>query len=73
MICRRFQIAVSLIISIAAGIASLNNLAWVHIERASQAYEQAVARGDAAAIAALHTPGTVVMPPGMDAVRGRDA
>jgi uncharacterized protein (TIGR02246 family) len=52
---------------------SLNNLAWVHIERAAQAYEQAVTRGDAAAIAALHTPGTVVMPPGTEAVRGRDA
>jgi uncharacterized protein (TIGR02246 family) len=53
--------------------ASLNNLAWVAVERANLAYEQAIARGDAEAIGALHTPGAVLLPPGSSTINGRAA
>jgi tetratricopeptide (TPR) repeat protein len=53
--------------------ASLNNLAWVGVERGNLAYEQAVTRGDAEAIGAIHTPGTTLLPPGAAAISGRSA
>ena len=53
--------------------ASLNNLAWVGVERANRAYEAAIASGDAEAIGALHTPGAVLLPPGAPTINGRAA
>ena len=53
--------------------ASANNLARVGIERSNRRFEQAVASGDADAVAALYTAGAVAYPPGAPPVRGREA
>ena len=49
------------------------NLARVALERTDLRFEQAVARGDADAIAALYTPNAIVMAPDMPLIRGRAA
>ncbi len=48
-------------------------LARIGIERSNRRFEQAVANGDADAVAALYTTGAVAYPPDAPPVRGREA
>ncbi len=49
------------------------NLARIGIERTNRRFEQAVANGDADAVAALYTAGAMVFPPDMEPIQGREA
>ncbi|PAP75459.1 tetratricopeptide repeat protein [Rubrivirga marina] len=53
--------------------ASADHLVRIAMERSDLRFEQAVAGGDADAIAALYTENAMVMPPGAPPVQGRDA
>jgi len=53
--------------------ASQDQLVEIAIRRANRTFEQAVASGDAEAVAALYTAGAVAYPPDAPPVRGREA
>ncbi len=64
-----------LALALVAGAATVSSAedARAAIEAGSKAFMAAVARGDAAAIAALYTSTAEVLPPGGQAVQGREA
>jgi uncharacterized protein (TIGR02246 family) len=63
------------VLALVAGAAAVSSAEDVRtaIEANSKAFTAAVARGDAAAIAALYTSTAQVLPPGGQAAQGRDA
>src|SRR5512143_1054449 len=64
-----------LLLALVAGAPTVSNAEDVRaaIEAGSKAFMAAVARGDAAAIAALYTSTAEILPPGGEAAKGREA
>jgi uncharacterized protein (TIGR02246 family) len=71
---RRYSILTAAALAVSVGSAAASSAEDVRaaIETANKAFSAAIAKGDAAAVAALYTSSAQAMPPGGEAAKGRD-
>jgi len=70
---RRYLTVAAVAVLVASAAASSAEDVRAAIETANKAFSAALAKGDAAAVAALYTSTAQAMPPGGEAAKGRDA